>query len=73
MKRRGLGPFIPTTGRNPAYATQGGEHWIVRQGSGWHLYQSGNTALGRERLDLGRFPTLTAAVAHHREQNYGGQ
>ena len=66
---------MPTTTRNPGYYSYSpaGCYWIVRQGSGWHLYQSGNPALGRDRRDLGRFPTLTAAVAHHREQNYGGQ
>ena len=68
MSRRDLGPFIPTSGHRPAYATQGGAHWIVRQGRGWVLFQMRNSARDREHLDLGRFPTLSAAVAFYRAE-----
>lgn len=68
MKRRDIAPFGATSSRNPAYATPGGTHWILRSGGAWRLYQMGNKAEGRERKSLGLFPTLTAAVEHYRNE-----
>jgi hypothetical protein len=63
---RDTGNFIATSRRNPAYYSRDG-YWIARSGRQWKLLRRPDTTQGRQWELIATFPTLTAAVAHHRE------
>lgn len=65
MSRRNLGPFIPSAERNPAYYVQGGDYWIRKTGSKYHLVRVGRSSEGRSTETLGCFVTLAEAVSFY--------
>jgi hypothetical protein len=68
MTRLDTSPFMKTSGRGGAYCTKGGDYWIIKSGSSWHLIQMARPDLGRERQRLGVFATREKALAYYREE-----
>lgn len=50
-----------------AYCTKGGRWWILRRGSAWNLVSLDRHSAGQPST-VGRFTTLTAAVAFYRTE-----
>jgi hypothetical protein len=65
MSRYDTYPFIKTARRGSSYCTRGGGFWIIRSGSRWSLVRMARPTEGIARECLGRFGTLTEAVAYY--------
>jgi hypothetical protein len=60
--------WIKTAGTGSAYCTKGGGYWIAKKSGQWILLQMSNQSLGREKINYGAFPTLTAAVEYYKNE-----